>query len=101
SRAQACWVKAFYCDDFVLPLPVAHRFPMRRYALLRERVAALSGIQLLVPQAVSPERLLRVHDPDYVSRVFGGGLTALEQRRLGFPWSPALLERSLRSVGAT
>ncbi len=74
---------------------------MRRYALLRERVAALSGIQLLVPQSVSPERLLRVHDPDYVSRVFGGGLTALEQRRLGFPWSPALLERSLRSVGAT
>lgn len=74
---------------------------MRRYALLRERVATLAGIQLQVPQPISRERLLRVHHPDYLSRVFGGQMTALEQRRLGFPWSPELLERSLRSVGAT
>ena len=35
-------MKAFYCDHFVLPLPEGHRFPMEKYAQLRER--ALSEV---------------------------------------------------------
>ncbi len=32
-------VHAFYADHFVLPLPPGHRFPMAKYARLRERLA--------------------------------------------------------------
>ncbi|HLB45709.1 MAG TPA: hypothetical protein VJL59_01665 [Anaerolineales bacterium] len=45
--------------------------------------------------------MLRVHTPGYLRKLRDGTLSEKEQRRLGFPWSPALLERSRRSVGGT
>jgi acetoin utilization deacetylase AcuC-like enzyme len=94
----------FYCDSFVLPLPPEHRFPMAKYALLRERVVA-AGLTppggLHIPEAASDSELLRAHTPDYVARVQFGQLSPQEQRRIGFPWSPQMVERSRRSVGAT
>ena len=30
---------AYYADEFVLPLPEGHRFPMAKYRLLRDRIA--------------------------------------------------------------
>jgi acetoin utilization deacetylase AcuC-like enzyme len=94
-------VRAFYSDHFVLPLPEGHRFPMEKYMLLRERVAALGEDDLLVPHAVTDVELRRVHDVGYVHRVTRGALTRDEVRRIGFPWSPGLVERSRRSVGGT
>ena len=99
SHARA--VRAFYCDHFVLPLPPEHRFPMRKYRLLRERFAGQEDIELGVPAPASDEQLRRVHTPDYVVRVSDGSLTRTEIRRMGFPWSPELVERSRRSVGGT
>ena len=97
-------MQAFYCDHFVLPLPEGHRFPMDKYARLRARVVE-NGIlpleQLHEPQAASWTDLMRVHAPDYVARVRDGGLTREEQRRIGFPWSVQMVERSRRSVGGT
>lgn len=92
---------AFYCDHFVLPLPEGHRFPMSKYRLLRERVARLAGISLLEPAAVSEAELRRAHTADYVARAVAGELTRAEVRRIGFPWSPEMIERSRRSAGAT
>ena len=96
-------MRVFYCDEFVLPLPEGHRFPMRKYSLLRERVATELGsaVELRVPEAATDEELLRVHDPGYVRRVVAGELDPREVRRIGFPWSPELVERSRRSVGGT
>src|SRR5947209_19483415 len=74
---------------------------MRKYALLRERVAAAGLGELLVPEPASDEQLLRAHDADYVRRVQAGELTEAEVRRIGFPWSPGMVERSRRSSGAT
>ena len=31
-------MQIFYCDQFVLPLPEDHRFPIAKYALLRQRI---------------------------------------------------------------
>jgi acetoin utilization deacetylase AcuC-like enzyme len=42
-----------------------------------------------------------VHTPRYVASMLDHGLTAAEARRLGFPWSPELAERSLRTAQAT
>ncbi len=47
------------------------------------------------------EQILRAHDAAYLQKLQDGALTAHEQKRMGFPWSPALLERSRRSVGGT
>ena len=96
----ALWSSARY----VFPLPPGHRFPVAKYALLRERVIA-DGIvragDVRDPDAANDDDLLRVHTPDYVSRFTNGQLTAAEERRIGFPWSPALVERSRRAVGGT
>ncbi|MCZ6618507.1 MAG: histone deacetylase [Gammaproteobacteria bacterium] len=97
-------MKLFYCDHFVLPLPEGHRFPMQKYALLRERVVE-AGIaaadDLHVPPPVTDREIERVHATGYVRRVVSGGLTREEIRRIGFPWSPQLVERSRRSAGGT
>lgn len=97
-------MRAFYSDVFVLPLPAGHRFPMAKYAGLRERVLAegvLRPEDLHLPDAASDEQILRAHDLDYLYRVQNGLLTAKEIRRIGFPWSPEMVERSRRSAGAT
>jgi acetoin utilization deacetylase AcuC-like enzyme len=97
-------MQLFYSDTFVLPLPEGHRFPMPKYALLRERVVQAQLVppeQMHVPHAATDEELLRAHDAEYVRRVQAGEMTAQEMRRIGFPWSLAMVERSRRSSGAT
>jgi acetoin utilization deacetylase AcuC-like enzyme len=97
-------VKIFYTDHFVLPLPPGHRFPMTKYSLLRMRVAeaGLAGGQgLEEPHAATDTEILRAHDRDYLERVAGGRLSAQELRRIGFPWTRQMVERSRRSAGAT
>ena len=88
-------------DHFALPLPPGHRFPLSKYAALRERVAELPGARLRVAPAATDEELGRAHDRGYVAAVCAGTLDAHAQRRIGFPWSPAMVERSRRSAGAT
>jgi len=97
-------MRVFPCDRYPLPLPVGHRFPIDKYALLRRRLGAhaAAGVNLefIEPHAATDDELARVHDRAYVGRVFSGALSDAEIRRIGFPWSPALVERSLRSTGA-
>ena len=87
-------------DRFELPLPDGHRFPVRKYRLLREAVEA-DGLLVTTPHAATEEELTRVHTPSYVRAVRDGTLSPLEFRRVGFPWSPEMVERSRRSTGAT
>jgi len=97
-------VRIFYTDRYVLPLPEGHRFPMSKYARLRERVEAaqLSAADPLAePPAATDDELARAHDREYIRRVAQGELTAAEMRRIGFPWTPEMVERSRRSAGAT
>jgi acetoin utilization deacetylase AcuC-like enzyme len=97
-------VKLFYTDHFELPLPEKHRFPMAKYGRLRQHVESADwadGCQLRVPEAATDGQLRLVHTEDYVQRVVAGRLSSQEVRRIGFPWSPALVQRSRRSVGAT
>ena len=97
-------VKVFYSDHFVLPLPEGHRFPMTKYSMLRERVER-SGIckngELRAPHAVTDEEILRAHNPGYLEKVVAGTLTDHEMRRIGFPWSQRMVERSRRASGGT
>ena len=95
-------MKAFYSDEYVLPLPEGHRFPMRKYRLTRDlSVARVPDLELLKPAPVTRDQLALAHTPAYIDAVFDGTLGAREQREIGFPWSVAMVERSRRSVGAT
>jgi acetoin utilization deacetylase AcuC-like enzyme len=97
-------MQAFYSDTFVLPLPEGHRFPMAKYRLLREAVLAeglVAPEDLHLPEPASDAELLRAHDPVYLEKVATGTLEPAAQRRIGFPWSPGMVERSRRSAGAT
>ena len=94
----------YYADPFVLPLPPGHRFPMVKYARLRERLAACGAFReddFRVPPAATDADIRRAHCPDYLGRVVAGSLGAKEIREIGFPWSEAMVERSRRSAGAT
>ncbi len=95
-------MKAFYADQFVLPLPEGHRFPMAKYRLLRDLIASTwPEVDLQQALPVSDTELLRVHTPTYVQAVGQGLLSPAAQREIGFPWSPAMAERARRSAGAT
>ena len=97
-------MRIYYTDTFELPLPKEHRFPMPKYRLLRERISAAdwaSDCELLIPRPATEAQLLLAHDSTYVERVKSGSLSDSEIRRVGFPWSSGLVERSRRSTGAT
>lgn len=77
---------------------------MDKYRRIRERALAegvLRPDQLQEPPAASWTALREVHHAEYLDRVRSGTLSAAEQRRIGFPWSPEMVERSRRSVGAS
>jgi acetoin utilization deacetylase AcuC-like enzyme len=97
-------MQLFYTDVFELPLPDNHRFPMSKYRLLRERLAAhpyFSSDAFEIPPAATDAQLLLAHTAEYLDKIRSGQLTPTEMRRIGFPWSEKLVERSRRSTGAT
>ncbi len=88
--------------DFVAPLPPAHRFPMPKYgaiytALVRDGVATLD--QFHVPQIAPRAWLELVHDPGYVECYLHGTLDPRALRRIGLPWSEALVTRTRTAIG--
>jgi len=97
-------LKIFSTDSFTINLPVKHSLPIEKYALLRQRIKEARLIDpedIHVPEPATDEQILRVHDRGYFERVVHGELTDKELRRIGFPWSPMMIERSKRSCGAT
>ncbi|MCA8948265.1 MAG: histone deacetylase [Planctomycetes bacterium] len=97
-------MRIFATDSFPIPLPAGHFFPLAKYERLRRRVEALglpAGGRCEIAPAAGDDELRRAHTADWIARVRNGRLSALEQRRIGLPWSPELVERSRRSVGAT
>lgn len=95
-------MQAFHSDRFTIPLPPGHRFPMPKYARLAERVRAEEpGLVLREAPAASDGELALAHTPDYIDDVVQGRLSPAALRAIGLPWTPALVERARRSVGAT
>ncbi len=97
-------MRIFYYDHHEFPLPVDHRFPANKYAMLRQRVEAAQLIppdRLLPAPAATDNQLGRAHTADYLHRLAQGLLTDKEMRRIGLPWSPELVKRVQHTVGAT
>ena len=95
-------MQAFYSDNFVLPLPPGHRFPMAKYQLLRDALSAqLPQVQFVQAPAAIEAELAFAHHPAYIGAIADGSVDAKILRDIGFPWSPAMAERVRRSVGGT
>lgn len=86
------------------PLPPGHRFPITKYGLLKDRTLSRGlaiASQIHDPPLATEHELLRVHDDTYVRALREGTLSNAAVRRLGFPWSAALVARAARAVGGT
>lgn len=91
----------FYTDHFHFPLPPGHKFPLEKYRLLRQELAADARFLFHPAPFIGQQDLLRVHHPDYVAAFLNGTLDRQISRRIGFPWSPELVDRTRASAGAT
>ncbi len=94
----------FYPDTPDLPLPDGHRFPARKYRLLRERIVRhrMLGDWDLAPSPLAGiAELERAHYAAYVQAVLEGTLAPAIQRRIGLPWSETLALRSRATVGGS
>lgn len=88
-----------YHENYVTPLPEGHRFPMGKFALLRDVLMAEGFTDFRVPEPASRAMIERVHDSDYVSAFVAGRLDRDAVRRIGLPWSEGLVRRTITAVG--
>ncbi len=95
-------MQVFYATQFVLHLPPGHRFPMAKYQMLRDRLAAeVPQARLMQAWPASDGELALAHTPGYIRAISDGSVDPRILREIGFPWSEAMAERARRSVGAT
>ncbi|MEO8227599.1 MAG: histone deacetylase [Gemmatimonadota bacterium] len=97
-------MQAWSPSRFAVPLPDGHRFPIQKYAAIREGVVRrglLAATDIHDPERLERWALTQVHTARYTDAILEGTLAPLEVRRLGFPWSPELRERSLRTAQGT
>lgn len=93
-----------YSDHYTIELPANHSFPIQKYRLIREQLVTegvLGSEDLLEPTLVAPTDVHLVHTDEYWAQVTSGTLSANAIRRLGLPWSEALVRRSRASVQGT
>jgi len=91
----------FYCDTYTIPLPTGHKFPMSKYSLLRDLLSTDGFYRFECAPLADPSIVKLAHDAAYVEAFLNGTLTPHAIRRIGFPWSEGLVQRSLGSVGGT
>jgi acetoin utilization deacetylase AcuC-like enzyme len=94
-------LRLFYSDLYTIPLPPGHKFPMPKYRALREALSGDPRFEFQPSPLASADEIELAHDPSYVRRFLEGQLTVAEIRRIGFPWSEALVQRTLASAGGT
>lgn len=97
-------MRCFYSQEFELTLPSGHPFPMEKYRVSKDMLLE-SGI--ILPEDIIEVRmadshiLQRVHDQDYVNRIYSCAIDRKEEMRLGLPVTPQLYTRSATEVEAT
>jgi len=97
-------IRLFHSDRFVPTLPEGHRFPIEKYGLVREQLlyeGIIGPDQLLEAPPVSETDIQRAHTDRYWQAVRDLSLSPREARKIGFPQSATLVERSRRSVQGT
>jgi len=89
-------IKIAYSEKYHHPLPSSHRFPMEKYSLIPQQLiyeGTFTEENFFIPAIIDKEVLAVIHDKVYISRLNSGKLQKNEERRIGFPWSRALIHR--------
>ena len=97
-------LRVWSSDAYTVPLPPGHPFPMAKYRALRELLLAegvVAATHVAHSEPAPVAWLLRAHDVTFVERALDGDLGADEVRRLGMPWSEALVTRARAAVFGT
>lgn len=94
-------LRLFYCDNHPFPLPAGHKFPLEKYRMVRDLLASDQRFDLKEAPLATVEDLQRIHTQEYVRGFLDGVLESSVLRRIGFPWSKQLVERTLASAGGT
>jgi acetoin utilization deacetylase AcuC-like enzyme len=97
-------MRVSYTPRYYANIGEGHVFPIKKFELVRDRLlreGTLSPADIIEPQPASIADVLLVHTDDYITRLRAGALDARELRRLGLPWSKALVRRSFLAAGGT
>ncbi|HYJ45679.1 MAG TPA: hypothetical protein VEV81_03625, partial [Pyrinomonadaceae bacterium] len=97
-------MRVSYTSRYYADIGEGHVFPIRKFELVRDRLLTertLRPADIREPQPAPIPDVLLVHTEDYVTRLRAGRLTLRELRRLGLPWSKALVRRSFLAAGGT
>ena len=92
-----------YSDRYDFDLG-AHVFPMRKYALLRARLAErglAAPADFIEPASASWDDLALVHTAGYLLKLQFGGLSPEDLGALELPWSPEIVEGFRLMTGGT
>lgn len=93
--------RLFFTDQYTLTLPEGHKFPARKYELVRQLLLQDGDFSFELASLPSQEVIQLAHDPAYVHDFIDGTLSSAAVRRIGLPWSKGLVQRALASVGGT
>ncbi|MCU1294391.1 MAG: histone deacetylase superfamily [Bryobacterales bacterium] len=91
----------YFCDHHALPLPEGHKFPLKKYRMVRQLLHRDGRFQLREAPLATEQDLRRVHAEVYIQGFLQGTLDRAVLRRIGFPWSEGLVKRTLASTGGT
>ncbi|MET3876189.1 histone deacetylase [Chitinophaga sp. OAE865] len=85
-------------DIYTHPLPADHRFPMLKYELIPAqllREGVITPGQLFAPEPATEDIILLTHTAEYWHKLRDQTMEPREQRKIGFPQSPALTLREI------
>ena len=91
-------IKIAFDPIYAHPLPENHRFPMQKYELIPEQLiyeGTFTHAHFFSPQTCPQEVVLFTHDEGYYHKLINQELSYKEQRTIGFPQSPELIQREL------
>ena len=91
-------IKIAFDPVYAHPLPENHRFPMLKYELIPQQLlheGTCTEANFFKPGTCATEIILQTHDQAYVDKLVNQQLSASEQRKIGFPLSPELVQREL------
>ncbi|MBZ5505071.1 MAG: histone deacetylase [Acidobacteriia bacterium] len=91
----------FSTDQYQITLPEGHKFPVFKYGMLRQRLENEALFDVAQAPLADLETVTLAHDPAYVDAFVAGKLEPAAIRRIGLPWSQALVQRAFASVGGT
>jgi hypothetical protein len=104
SHTRPAKIAVVHHKEYSLPdWDPSHRFVMSKFDDIMNEIdkdeALKSAVRFVTPDSpASPELLGLVHTPEYVRSFCEGTLDTASMRKIGLPWSPGLVRRTILEV---